>query len=139
MIRKLATLLITLIVSCNVFSQNVTVGNSCVVLQIDTARMVASELVEKDMLEEQSRILRDSLGILKEINAEQDSTIIIYEQQKILFSLEFREYEKRLQEDLVLQEKLKHQIKLNKAWAIGLGGTTTLAIVTTVLALTLRK
>ena len=108
-------------------------------MQIDTARMVASELVEKDMLEEQSRILRDSLGILKEINAEQDSTIIIYEQQKILFSLEFQEYEKRLQEDLVLQEKLKHQIKLNKAWAIGLGGTTTLAIVTTVLALTLRK
>ena len=132
-------LLTTLMLSYNGFSQNATVTDSCVILHIDTARMVASELIEKDMLESQSRILRDSIVTLREIKDEQDSTIITYEQQKILFSLELQECQKQLQEDLIVQERLKQQSKVDKFWIMCLGGTTTLAIITSILALTSRK
>lgn len=129
-------LLFTVILSCNVFSQNVT-DSTRVVLSTEVARKVAAELVEKDMLVSQSKILRDSIGILEEINAEQIATIIDYKKQELVYSLKFQGYDKQLQEDRVLQENLKQQVKTNRAWAIGLGGTTVLSMLSMILIIIL--
>ena len=109
--------------SFRAFSQTDTLSSACVVLNIPTARSVVAELIEKDMLTEQLKISRDSIGIFKEITKEQDSTIIVYKQQNYLCSLEIQNRDNQIQEYKLTEERLKQQLRSNRTWTIGIGCT----------------
>ena len=76
MLKKLLLLSLTLILSWNSFSQNVTEiskDTTCIVLSNEIARQVAADLLEGDALFQENNILYEEIDRYKRVIAVQDS------------------------------------------------------------------
>lgn len=86
--------------------------------------MVVQDLVEGDRAVEETEILKEQLGIQREITSTQDSLIANLNQNLTLESLRCQDLENQIRNNLLEEEKLKGRVRANRICAIALGGTS---------------
>lgn len=114
--------------SANVIAQTQTLPDSCVVLPVEVARKVAVDLVKGDETRELLDSMKVSLNLHKDLIKSQDSTINVLEQVNIAQTKVISGYELQVEQSKRLQEQLKTKADKNKAYAIGFGCSTLVAI-----------
>lgn len=102
-------------------------------LPVEIAKQVAFDLVEGDIAKEAVDSLQGCIGIQKEIISLQDSTITTLERNILLEKQVVSGLEADIQRNLVLQEQLRGKVDKNRAYAVGFGCSTAVAVAGTIL------
>lgn len=137
--KRLILLCLTLVLSLNAFSQNVTEikDTSHIVLSTEIARKVAVDLVEGDRAKEEVKILKSENLTLKQIVALQDTLGIIKENEIAdlykLLELNSVQTKGYLEETDRLNKELGKQCKLKTMFEVTTGVATLGLIISLIL------